>query len=260
MKKLKPKYKTILISILVLLYTFVSLSFSSKKAMEKRCTGINVEVQDSDINKFISSKDINKILEKNEFNIVGYPIKEVNSLDIENVVKKHPSIENADVYANLKGSLNIVVRQRRPQVRIIQSNGDSYYIDNRGTLMPLSYNYTARVPIVTGFVNRNFKDFRNQKLEANSADTLLRRIYLLSKSIQNDKYWSAMCNQIYVSKNQDLILIPKIGAKEILLGKSINFDKYLATLTVFYTEVLSVVGWEKYKTINLQYNQQIVCR
>ncbi len=260
MRKLKQKYKTLFISVAIMLYLFIALGFSSQKASEKRCTSINIKVLNDNINKFISEKDIDRILEKNEFNIIGYPVKKINSLLIENIVQKHPSIEQVEVYTNVKGSVNIIIQQRQPLVRVLQQNGDSYYIDNHGFLMPLSDNYTARVLVVTGDVNRNFKDFKNQDLKLETADTLLYRIFLLSKNIQNDKYWSAMCNQICVSNKQDLILIPKIGANEIFLGRKNKFKKDLKTLTVFYTEVLSVVGWEKYSTINLQYNQQIVCK
>ena len=260
MRKLKPKYKTLFISLSIVLYMFIALGFSGKKASEKRCTRIDVEILDSNRNMFISAKDIDKILERNEFNIMGYPIKEINSLVIEKAVEKHPSIELANVYTNVKGNINVRVLQRNPIVRILQPNGNSYYIDDKGLLMPLSYNYTSRVPIVTGNIERNYQDYKKQDLQKIGADTLLQDIFLLSKEIKKNKYWLAMCNQIVVSEKQELMIIPKIGAKQILLGKSENYADNLKTLTAFYTEVLPVVGWEKYKTINLQYNKQIVCK
>lgn len=260
MRKLKPKYKTLFISISVLLYTVIALSFTDNKALQQRCVQVQVQVLDSNENMFISAKDIDKILKKNEFSIIGYPVKEINSLVVEKAIEKHPSIENAHVYTSVKGSINVRVLQRKPLVRILSSNGDGYYIDDKGLLMPLSKNFTTRVPIVTGYVDRNYRDFKNQDLKQESADTLLRNLFLLSKELKNDKYWSAMCDQIYISKYQEINLIPKIGAKEIILNQNRNFAEELRILSTFYKEVLPVVGWEKYKSINLQFKQQIVCK
>lgn len=244
----------------ILIYLTVALGFSSKKASERRCTRVDVEILDSNKNMFISAKDIDQILAKNEFNIIGYPIQEINTLLIEQAVEKHPSIEQVNTYTSIKGRINFRILQREPIVRILQDNGDSYYIDNKGLLMPLSYNYTTRVPIATGYINKYLKDYKNQNLTLENADTLLRSIFLLSKDLKNDKYWNAMTNQLYINKKQDLVLVPKIGAKEIILGKHKDYKNDLRILTTFYTEVLPVVGWEKYNTINLQYNQQIVCK
>jgi len=152
------------------------------------------------------------------------------------------------------------IKQRNPIVRIMSNNNNQYYIDEQGFLMPLSPNYTARVLIVTGYVDKAYKDYKTNDLTKLDSDTLLRNIFLLSKKIKENKYWSAMCDQVYVNKKHELIIIPKIGAKQILLGKETNYTKDLNTLTTFYKEVLPLVGWEKYKTINLQYNQQIVCK
>ena len=243
-----------------MIYTLFAFSFVANKAHNQRCVQVEVQVLDSNENMFISAKDIDKILSKNEFNIIGYPVKEINSLVVEKAIEKHPSIEKANVYTSVKGSINVRVLQRRPLVRILASNGDSYYIDDKGLLMPLSDNFTTRVPIITGHIDRNYRDYKNQDLKEESADTLLRSLFLLSKELKNDKYWSAMCDQIYISKYQEINLIPKIGAKEILLNKEANFAGDLRILSTFYKEVLPVVGWEKYKSINLQFKQQIVCK
>ena len=260
MRKLKPIYKIIFTAIGVAIYIILALSFSTSKAYQKRCRSIKVEILDSNINMFVSAKDVNIILAKNELNVMGYPVKKINSLIIEKEIEKHPSIEIAHVYGNVKGSINVRIKQRTPIVRIMPDKGSGYYIDSKGKLMPLSSNYTARVIPVTGYIDRSLKDFRTENLQSVQSDTLLRQIFLLANCIIKDKYWSAVCDQIFIKKNNDIVLIPKIGAKKILLSSNGNYLKDLKTLTTFYKEVLPVIGWEKYKSINLQYNKQIVCK
>lgn len=260
MRKLKPKYKTLFIGMGIFMYMLIALSFSGSRANEQRCTNIEVEVLDSVLNRFVSSEDIEKILEENEINIMGYPLNEINTYLIESQVEKHSSIENAEVFINLKGSLKVKIIQRQPLVRIFPKSRSGYYIDKNGLLMPLSKNFTSRVPIVTGHIERNYQDFKMQNLCNSTSDSLLSSVFLLSQALDNDEYWSAMSDQIYVSENNDLILIPKIGAKEIILGQNRKFAEDLKILSTFYKEVLPVIGWEKYRTINLQYKQQIVCK
>jgi len=260
MKKLKPKYKSIFVATGIVIYMLFALSFSKHKAYEQRCTKVNVEILDSTENMFVSAKDIDKIIAQNELNVIGYPVKEINSLVIEEEIEKHPSIETVHVYGNVKGSINVRVEQRNPILRILSNEGNNYYIDDKGKLMPLSDNYTSRVLVVTGDIDRNYKDFKNQDYSSVKSDSLLHQIFVLSSLIKADKYWAAMCDQITVNKAQELVLIPKIGAKRILFGNGQDYPKYLKTLTTFYKEVLPVVGWGKYKSIDLQYNQQIVCK
>lgn len=260
MRKLKRTYKLLFISLGLLIYFTVAISFTNSKANKQRCTKINVEIIDNNTNMFVSATDVNKILDKNELNVMGYPVKKINSLTIEKEIEKHPSIEIAHVYGNIKGSINVRITQRTPIVRIFPPNGRSYYIDFNGDLMPLSSNYTARVIPVTGNIKRSYKDHRNTNLYSDKSDTLLKQVFLLASCITKDKYWSAMCDQIIIKENKDILIIPKIGTKKILLSRKGDYLNDLKTLTTFYKEVLPVVGWEKYKSINLQYNKQIVCK
>lgn len=260
MRRLKPKYKTLFIGTGILIYFFVALGFIEKEASQQRCTKVKVSILDSNENMFISALDVDKILEKNEFNIIGYPVKVINTLLIEKAIEKHSSIETAHVYANLKGNIHVRIIQRKPILRVMERNGESYYMDDKGFLMPLSKNFTTRVPVVTGHIKKSYQKFKSTNFNTSDSDTLLQNLFFLSKELNQNKYWSAMCDQLYISKKQEISLIPKIGAKEIILGQNQAFSQDLKTLTVFYKEVLPVVGWEKYKTINLKFKQQIICK
>jgi cell division protein FtsQ len=260
MRRLKPKYKSLFIAIGLVLYFVVALSFTSSKAKEQRCTNIEFTVLDSNENMFISPKDIQKILSKNEFNIIGYPVTEINVLTIEKAIKTHPSIEEAYAYSCAKGRIHLSVDQRKPILRVLNKNGSSFYIDDRGLLMPLSRNYTARVPIATGNINKEYSEFYHQNLNSTDADSLLSSLYLFAMELENRPYWKAVCDQINIKEKNEIRMVPKMGCREIIFGQNRNFAKDFETLNTFYTEVLPVVGWDKYKTINLKYQQQIVCK
>ncbi|MBN2669697.1 MAG: hypothetical protein JXR60_10760 [Bacteroidales bacterium] len=260
MKALDTKYKRWLAVAGIGIYLLVALSFTHNKFKQIRCTHIDVNVLDSAKAMFISPKDITQLISKNEFNIIGYPLSDINTLVVERAITMHPSIKSAQVYSSVKGALKVAIQQREPIVRIMNKNGTGYYIDLEGDLMPLSDNYTARVPIINGAINKSYQKYKIQNFNQEKSDSLLQSVYRLSLAIYRNPYWNAMTDQLYTDNEQNISIIPKTGADQIFLGRTFDFDKDLNILTEFYNQVLPVVGWEKYKTINLKFNKQVVCK
>ena len=62
-------------------------------------------------------------------------------------------IKQAQVFMSVDGSITAKIEQKKPIARV--STNASYYIDEQGSYMPLSTNYTARVPLVTGAIEKN---------------------------------------------------------------------------------------------------------
>ena len=62
-------------------------------------------------------------------------------------------IEKSDVFVSIDGVLKAVVKQKTPIARVFEGD-ESFYIDYEGGKMPLSNNFTARVPLVSGEINK----------------------------------------------------------------------------------------------------------
>ena len=69
-----------------------------------------------------------------------------------------------------------------------------------------------------------------------------------------------MIEQIYVDKNGDIILSPKVGNMEIIIGQMNNLEDKFSRLLAFYNNIAPSQGWNKYSTVNLKYKDQIVCK
>ena len=82
--------------------------------------------------------------------------------------------------------------------------------------------------------------------------------------IQSDSFWSAEVVQIIASgggeKPLQIAIIPRSGHFTVDLGTMDNINTKLKTLYRFYTKGLSNVGWDKYRSISLRYEGQVVCR
>jgi cell division protein FtsQ len=82
---------------------------------------------------------------------------------------------------------------------------------------------------------------------------------LFSKFISNDDLWNAQFVQLYLNRENEYELIPRVGAHIILLGDMENFSYKLRKLKALYLKGLNKKGWNNYEQINLKYSNQVVC-
>ena len=184
----------------------------------------------------------------------SYTVQELNINKLEKDILTNPYIKSAEAYTDVQGTLRVKIVQREPIVRVINKNGVSYYLDNYGEKIPISPKFTARVPVSNGNIDDDNSDL-------GAVDTpVLKDIYKLAKFIHNDKYLSALVDQIYVNDQQEFEIIPKIDNHTIMLGKADNLEKKFRKLYIFYREGLKNVGWHKYSAVDLRFENQIVCK
>lgn len=236
------KIKPILISLAVLVYIIFAFAFVNKKNDASLVTGIDVNIIDSLNTHFISDTDIKKLILKEHPDLIGKSIGTLNKEQLEKLINKIPFVKKTEVFTSLKGTVHLEVEQRKPIVRLLKGKG--FYIDEECKRMPLSSAYTSRVLIVSG----DIKD-----------KTIITDLMPLVNFIAKDKFWSSQINQIYVDSNDEYTLIPRVGGQKIEMGKIDNFERKFSKLYALYTKGFSTVGWNKYKKINLKYENQIVC-
>lgn len=212
-----------------------------------------------DIKGIEGSKDLvnrTNILEKLK-GYQGYDIKMANieELDLmafELLLEKSKLIKNAEVYLNAKNQLFINIEQNEPIVRILSEEQKSYYLDKQGNFMPCSANTTIRVPVASGFIPL----FQKQYLT--KANNGLKDIYTVAKQVYDDAFLSALIEQIYLDEKGEIILVPKIGRGKILIGEAVNLEDKFENLKIFYRNGLPVEGWNKFKYLNLKWDDQVV--
>jgi len=78
--------------------------------------------------------------------------------------------------------------------------------------------------------------------------------------IKNNEFWKAQIEQVHIEKNGDVTLVPLVGDHLIEFGKLDNYQAKLRNMKAFYSQVLAKNNWNKYKTLSLKYNNQIVAK
>src|SRR6185312_2567413 len=194
-----------------------------------------------------------KIIQANNHLLVGRRMDNINIYDLEKRLRSNPFIEFAKVYADMDGVINVEISQRQPVLRIINRYDQDFYVDQHGLKIPLSANFTARVLAANGYIDELF---------ANRVDTLqtplAMELFKAANYIRNDSLWDAQIAEIYVNKDREIELIPRVGNNRILLGNADSLETKFRNLLVFYKKALPQVGWDAYKTINIKYANQVV--
>ncbi len=243
-----------------------SLAFVNKKEKLVKAEHLNINVQNTNENQFIDEDDIRDFFNERKDSILNVELKNIDVNGLEKVLNTHPAIENADLSVDVNGDVKINVRARTPLVRVINMDGESYYIDTQTKLMPLSDKYTARVLVVNGFVfepyarRHMFSVNDIKKNEMFKELSVLDDIYELANYITKDSVLINLIHQISITKEREFELFPSIGNHKIEFGEATNIAEKFEKLKVFYTDGLNKTdNWNKYSTINLKYKNQVVC-
>lgn len=84
------------------------------------------------------------------------------------------------------------------------------------------------------------------------------------KHIDGNNFWHAEVVQILLSgggdRGMELRFVPRSGSFVVDLGAPSDYDTKLSNLYRFYNKGLDNVGWDKYRSISLRYEGQVVCR
>ncbi len=221
------------------------------KKNKGQCTAYTISLKGTKNNFFIDQKDVEQLLVKTtKGNIKGQPIASFNLHELEQMLEHNTWIDEAELYFDNRNVLHISVTEKEPVARVFTTAGNSFYIDSLGRKMPLSDKLSARVPVFTGFPEK-------KKLTANDS-VLLNDIRVTSNFIINDSFWMSQVAQIDITPERNFEMVPVVGNHLVKLGNGENIDKKFHRLMVFYKQVLSKTGFDKYKVIDVQYKGQVV--
>lgn len=263
---MKKKWTGILAIALITIYLVLIFGFITGKRQQVVCNEVRVLLTDSTENYFINESHLLAMITAEIGHLQGQPINSINIAELEAFVRSQPAVKRAEIYKTIKGVLTIEIEQRTPIVRILNTDGSSYYLDEEGMRMPLSDKFTSRVLIASGAIEP--AEFHGSLLTdtlthdtatVSMAQQLIGDVYTLAHFVYHNTFWRAQIEQIYVTEEQEFELIPKVGPHFIVFGKADNYREKFNKLEVFYREGLNYAGWNQYKIINLKYKNQVVC-
>ena len=231
-------------------FLVTTMAFTSLENKNNICSKIEVNFESSNTVR-TAENDIIEIIKTIDNQIIGRPMRQINAEEFEKEIEKLKAIEKAEVYkvmirdsASFKGVLSVKIKHREPFVRVM-STGGNYYLDKTGNKFPVSINYTANVLTVTGTIND---------------DVAVNKLIPFIMYVEGNDFWKAQIQQIHVESDGDAILIPLVGDQLIELGSFENYENKLRNMRAFYEQVLAKNNWDKYKTVSVKYNNQVIAK
>ncbi|MCX6325529.1 MAG: cell division protein FtsQ/DivIB [Bacteroidia bacterium] len=244
-----------------MLYLIIIPVYLAISTNAKPCGGIEINIKDSSDYHFVTRRQLLSLVYGNTKRILGQPVKDVSVSKIESRINVLRELKVAEVYMTIDGTVHVYVDQRDPVMRVMPDNGGDYFVDEDGVVVRKRNLYTPRLHIVGGNVNISSAMLDGiSVLDTSIKNSILKDIYHLVNYINDDNFWSAQIDQIYVDGNDEIDLIPRVGNQLVHLGTSENYEGKLRNLEAFYDKVLPEVGWNKYSLINLEFKDQIVCK
>ena len=225
------------------IYMLVAIVKVTPLADETICRQIEPHVLDAEELGFVSEKDVVAHLGRMHQKYIGVQFKNIDFQLLEHEIAQNSFIDYVSCYYSLSGALHIDIKQRRPAFRVMTSHGN-FYIDANRRRMPTSTRFSVYVPVVTGFVDDEF---------------VCGALFDFIDEIQHDDFWANQITQIRVLPDLQVELVPRVGNHVILLGRLDDADKKLDKMLTFYRKGLPCVGWNRYRTIDLRYKNQVVC-
>lgn len=245
--------------ILIAIYLLLAfVSFNKKGDPKALCSKVNIDIADNAAGGFLDAKVIKERLQKTGFYPIGRQLKDVDTRGIEEMLRRSPFVKTAECYKTEGGYVYISVTQRMPVIRIKADNGDDYYVDDHDCIMPRS-SYTSDLIIASGNINRWYA---------------INYISPLGKAIMQNDVWKNLIEQINITPNLGVELVPRIGDHIVYIGQLPEItdkskhdkdiaqfvDKKMTRLEKFYKYGLSQVGWNKYSYVNIEFDNQIICK
>jgi cell division protein FtsQ len=251
------------ISLMIMLVagTFFLVSFADQKHRVQRHKSFEIVILNATDDALINEKEIREIIADQFGDIEGAMISMINLGVMEKMVRDNPYVSVCEVYQTISGSLIMKVRVRAPLVRIINDQGQQYFIDHSGYLLPVTFNHPSHVVVANGNITDRFISIdKTEKALSNVPDSsVLLQIYPVAMGIARDNFLKSFIDQIYINENKEIELVPKLGNQEIIFGTAENVPQKLENLKTFYLKVMNRLDWNTYKIINLKYNNQVVC-
>ena len=256
------KHKNIALLAVLLVGMIVLLGFAEARQSSRVCKSLNVKILGDEKQHFVEWKDIEQLVLNHGDSVINQPLTSVDISALERTIEDLAAVKNAEVHLTLDGILNVEVEQRKPLVRVFNNRGESGYLDELGSFMPLSHKYTARVMVANGHYADGLWSFDINKINANDSlknEWVLDDVFELATYIAQNEFWKAQINQVYYNRSGEFELIPRVGSHIILLGKAERLEEKFNKLYAFYQKGLPNTDWNAYELINLKYKNQVVC-
>lgn len=251
----------ITLTVVILGGSFYLAAFAGAEQGREKYRSFSLRIENPQEHPLITEEELNDTLLATFGKIEGRSLESAPLYDIENFLGANPYVATTNVYSTLTGGMSASVTVRVPLLRIINSFNESFFLDTAGVAMPVSRAHPIRLLVASGNITEPFRYSPSKEMSVTGLKegSVIRDLYRVAGLIASDELLNAMISQIYVTETYEFELVPRLGNQVILFGTGKDASAKLEKLKAFYLQVVRHAGWDTYKTINLKFENQVVC-
>ena len=226
----------LMFSLVIFLYSFTSNRNNNRKLTKSMVVFVGENTP------YVTEETVNKLLIENNQDAKSIGKDKLDLNRLEKKLNSHEMIEKSDVFVSVDGVMKAVVKQKTPMARVFDGD-NSFYIDYKGNRMPLSANYTARVPLVSGVINKKNRE----------------KLAEFFRIMYDDEFLKKNIIGVQIMPNGSLKLLNRNYNYQIDFGGTIRMNAKFNNYKVFFQKAVLDSSLYKYKTIDLRFAQQVIC-
>jgi cell division protein FtsQ len=221
------------------------------KKSSSLCKGLDIQINADGKGLFLDKRDVVRLLEKEGLkDFAGKKVQGFNLHKVEDALGRQPWIKEVQAYFDNNQVLKVKITERRPVARIFGNPGNSFYMDSSGKQLPIVDPIPLKLPVFTGYPAERMGLRANRVLD--------HQIKELSGFLNRDPFWSNAIEQVNITGSRTFEMIPLIGSQVIEFGDGSNYEDKFHRLLVFYKQVMTRTGFEKYARIKVEYAGQVI--
>lgn len=254
-KLIMTHLKTVL-RISLVLCIIVCAVFAIIKMQNRNCSGVQVIVDYQGENEILNEQDFIEILNQNHIKTTGEKLKQIPLDSIKQVLSKEIYVQKLNKIYFSGTKLIIDITLREILFHVFSKNGNQFFVDTEGFMLPFSAKIKENLIIVNGNLNVDYSlkgDVKKNKSYINS-------IYLIAIAIHKDPFYSDNFKQIFVNDDHVIELVPVDGALTILFGDETDVDQKLSKLKEIYNSVLPFSANKKYSLIDVRFKNRVIAK
>ncbi|MEZ5021453.1 MAG: cell division protein FtsQ/DivIB [Bacteroidales bacterium] len=224
------------------------------------CEGVVITISDSSKHRFVTDEDIMNALRATGIRVTGQKISDIPLTKLEEKIKAFTELKVAEVYISEDRKLHVYGDQREPVMRVVASYGGDFFIDREGVIMRRHNLYTPNLHVLEIDMVFNTEQMNGTSIYDSEKTENLVKAFELVNYIRSDSFWDEMIDQLSMTRDGRVTLIPRVGNHTVRLGKVENYEEKLHNLEVFYRQAMPVAGWDRYRVVNIEYMGQVVCQ
>ena len=212
------------------------------------CRKIDVTLLDDFM--FFDSTQVCALVRKSYGPCLDEPLDSIRLSEIESLLESRGVIQKSEVWTTDDGVLHIDIRQRRPEIRC-DRGGRHLYIDRTGYVFSSEKLCTANCQVIEGNIPR---------IEEEGEEAWVGGVLSLTDFMRSSKKLRDSLDKVIVDNKGDLVLTMKGHSERFIFGSPSGFEDKFEKMDRYFSHIAPSCGNGFYKSVNLKYNKQLICR